>query len=980
MQFPPPSPSNEAPAQLAAQMPNSGSEKRADRRNRGLQVKDALAYLDRVKVEFGDQPLRYSNFLDIMKEFKSKRLDTAGVIERVYDIFDGYPSLLMGFSTFLPSGYKIETPTKAQKQTHETAAGPLESSAGESIQSSIFNDSSSAENTAPFPLHKSGLPELKPNLDDTHLKSALHKEKDDDSDLTTPKGLNEQNQLTVFLNKMKSWFSQQPGKHLQILEVLNSYKSELSENDEVMNKTQILLKDAPDLLIEFKQLFPAVTPAMLKETLFLGILRAGETAKESNNPDALTDNPSAKSSKRTFSAASPVEEGDPAEIKAASINKTLESGLSGGPNKRARVIQEAPCQYIPHPMIESDEMPGIPRFHSSFKSLPSFPLTSLTSNLNQGAVTDDLEEMAWLHRCKQAIGDRATYCEFLKLLNLFSQSIISTHTLVDRVKVFLSKVPEVFQWFKTFVKYDGMETDYREWTQSVSGSVSRVGHSYRRLPSALSRPICSGQDELCREVLNLEWVSQPAYVSETGFISHKKTLYEEALHRCEEERYEFDFNIDGNMHTIALLETINSKIQTMSQEEQRNFRLPIGLGGSSKSLYKRTIKKVYDNERGLEVIEQLHNNPAVAVPIVLKRLKNINEEWKRYQAEWNTVWREIEDKNFYRALDHQGTSFKLVDRKSISPKALLAEIDLLYQEKLNRSKFSSAVDSMSDFGLAFLFPDNLIFGDSFHIIMAHVSQIAADSKINWDRVGDFLSFHLSRIFGVDVADFDPTFKAQSHRSAGRGPIIQSADSTKGIEVSNLVEEQAASAHSANHGQVDANDEFSSGCAKIAPMFGNSNFYLFLRLYQIFYSRLLKLKDLAVNSSNRRKSSSSPHNSYSELHLVQEQSTYRRFLAQLLDLIECKIDQNEFEERCRSLYGSSAFLSFSMDKLIQAIVKHLIMIVSDKANFALAELLWTDWESKASGIAWQEEYRIKAEGNLLEDDRLFRFEYVGVSNK
>jgi paired amphipathic helix protein Sin3a len=44
------------------------------------------------------------------------------------------------------------------------------------------------------------------------------------------------------------------------------------------------------------------------------------------------------------------------------------------------------------------------------------------------------------------------------------------------------------------------------------------------------------------------------------------------------------------------------------------------------------IKKIYDNERGLEVIEALHNNPAIAVPVVLKRLKQKDEEWKRSQV------------------------------------------------------------------------------------------------------------------------------------------------------------------------------------------------------------------------------------------------------------------------------------------------------------------------------------------------------------
>lgn len=39
---------------------------------RPLNVKDALTYLDQVKVKFADQPEVYNRFLDIMKEFKSQ--------------------------------------------------------------------------------------------------------------------------------------------------------------------------------------------------------------------------------------------------------------------------------------------------------------------------------------------------------------------------------------------------------------------------------------------------------------------------------------------------------------------------------------------------------------------------------------------------------------------------------------------------------------------------------------------------------------------------------------------------------------------------------------------------------------------------------------------------------------------------------------------------------------------------------------------
>ena len=77
---------------------------------RELRVEDALLYLDQVKMEFGDRPHIYNEFLDIMKTFKTQQLDTPGVIRRVSTLFQGNHKLVLGFNTFLPEGYKIELP------------------------------------------------------------------------------------------------------------------------------------------------------------------------------------------------------------------------------------------------------------------------------------------------------------------------------------------------------------------------------------------------------------------------------------------------------------------------------------------------------------------------------------------------------------------------------------------------------------------------------------------------------------------------------------------------------------------------------------------------------------------------------------------------------------------------------------------------------------------------------------------------------
>ena len=143
---------------------------------------------------------------------------------------------------------------------------------------------------------------------------------------------------------------------------------------------------------------------------------------------------------------------------------------------------------------------------------------------------------------------------------------------------------------------------------------------------------CSGRDEMCHEVLNDSWASHPTWASEdSGFVAHRKNIYEEGLHRIEEERHDYDFNIEANAKVIQLLEPIAQSILAMNGEERESFRMPIGLGGASQAIYKRVLKKVY-GERGPEVVADLFKDPCAVLPIVLARLKQKDEEWRFTQV------------------------------------------------------------------------------------------------------------------------------------------------------------------------------------------------------------------------------------------------------------------------------------------------------------------------------------------------------------
>ncbi|OMO54973.1 Paired amphipathic helix [Corchorus olitorius] len=81
-----------------------------------MTTNDALAYLKAVKDIFHDQRDKYDDFLQVMRDFTSQRIDAAGVIGREKELFKGYPDLIWGFNTFLPKEYEIRLPPEYEKQ------------------------------------------------------------------------------------------------------------------------------------------------------------------------------------------------------------------------------------------------------------------------------------------------------------------------------------------------------------------------------------------------------------------------------------------------------------------------------------------------------------------------------------------------------------------------------------------------------------------------------------------------------------------------------------------------------------------------------------------------------------------------------------------------------------------------------------------------------------------------------------------------
>lgn len=92
----------------------------------------------------------------------------------------------------------------------------------------------------------------------------------------------------------------------------------------------------------------------------------------------------------------------------------------------------------------------------------------------------------------------------------------------------------------------------------------------------------------------------------------------------------------------------------------------------SAAIQLRCIERIY-GDHGLDVLELLRKNLTVALPIVLNRLKQKQDEWLKCRADMNKVWAEVYAKNYHKSLDHRSFHFKQQDKKRLSAKGDMHE-------------------------------------------------------------------------------------------------------------------------------------------------------------------------------------------------------------------------------------------------------------------------------------------------------------------
>uniref|UniRef100_H2ZVE2 SIN3 transcription regulator family member B n=1 Tax=Latimeria chalumnae TaxID=7897 RepID=H2ZVE2_LATCH len=914
-----------------------------------LKVEDALSYLDQVKIRFGSDPRTYNEFLDIMKEFKLQSVRSKAVVNSLISTFFKNRNIVLNYFIISPPPLHFELKKngacalKAEPEEKVSPGAIKEFILGISQTEAPSSEADQNEQIEGFP---------------QQLGSKEERERTRTSSSSSPtQDLHpiEFDSAISYVNKIKNRFLDNPEIYRSFLEILHTYqKEQLSvkelkgrvasgmTEEEVFVKVASLFKEQEDLLSEFGQFLPDA-----KRSLF-----TGTTPSDKDN-----------------------------------VIKSEDGNENPRPSKKRM-----------RPML----MPQIPPPVKKKLKLQGLKDRSVASMGKHGT----LHEFTFFDKVRRVLKSQDVYENFLRCIALFNQEVVSGSELLQLVTPFLGKFPELFAQFKSFLGEkelshgppllsersmdgSGREIDY--------ASCKRLGSSYRALPKAYQQPKCSGRTTICKEVLNDTWVSFPSWSEDSTFVSSKKTPYEEQLHRCEDERFELDVVLETNLATIRVLESVQKKLSRLSQEDQEKFKLDDCLGGTSEVIQRRAIYRIY-GDKAPEIIEGLKKNPATAVPVVLKRLKAKEEEWREAQQGFNRIWREQYEKAYLKSLDHQGVNFKQNDVKALRSKSLLNEIESIYDEHQEQSS-EEGKPPASGPHLIYVYEDKQILEDAASLIIYHVKRQPTIQKEDKDHIKRIIHHFIPDLFFARRGELSEPGESSEEEVETSPELPPNSSETRrrltpGLQDALEVPPEPVELRLAEAEQQKGLDDVYS------LFFVNNNWYFFLRLHQILCSRLLRIyrqaekqlldfqaekeKEKLLHEGRKEKS----NDPATELRLkqpseVELEEYYPAFLAMVRSLLDGNLEPTHYEDTLREMFTIHAYIGFTIDKIIQNIIRQLQHLVSDDICLQVVELYMSEKKRGAAGgnlssqsvrSAKETAYQWKAE-RVMADENCFKVMFM-----
>eukprot|EP00798_Chlamydomonas_sp_ICE-L_P007940 gene7940-1154_t len=459
-------------------------------------------------------------------------------------------------------------------------------------------------------------------------------------------------QAITYVNKIKIRFASDERIYKAFLEILNKYRKGQKTISNVYQEVAVLFSHHQDLLDEFTYFLPDNSqpqpPVRGRQPRPVPTVNRGTVIRGRTGP----------------TAPSPA---DPRSVHKRKAAKRADEGFKAGYGT---------------PAYEREEEPAI------------------RPALNK--------ELQFFDRIKQRLRNRDAYTDLLKCLNLYSQEIVSRHELMFLVSDIIGKFPDLMNGFLEFVgKVEVMEIDLmggakpndqlvmqremirqkelqmdkymtkplseivankqeldkymtKPLSEIVANEQERVTPSYVLIPEGFPKLATSGRTDLGHSVLNESFVNVITGSEDYSFKLMRKNQYEEALFRCEDDRYEFEMCIETNYAALKLLRPLVDETQKMNAEDRNSYQLESShpLNGPVPA---NAIDRLYA-ESGAHVVEHLRRHPGVVGPIVLARMEAKDAEWRKIREEMT--------KNCY----NPNPPMSPAEKKSLIAKAMVSEI------------------------------------------------------------------------------------------------------------------------------------------------------------------------------------------------------------------------------------------------------------------------------------------------------------------
>ncbi|KAL1205946.1 Paired amphipathic helix protein Sin3-like 2 [Cardamine amara subsp. amara] len=614
-----------------------------------LTTDDALTYLKEVKEMFQDQRDKYDMFLEVMKDFKAQRTDTAGVIARVKELFKGHNNLIFGFNTFLPKGFEITL----------------------------------------------------------------------DEEEAPPKKTVEFEEAISFVNKIKKRFQHDEQVYKSFLDILNMYRKDNKNIAEVYNEVFTLFEDHSDLLEEFTRFLPeSLAPHTAAQLLRSQAQRYDDRG---SGPPVVRRMLIEKDRRRERAVVSRGDRDHSVDRSDLNDDKTMVKMHRDQRKHIDKDNRERRSRDLDDGEAEQDNLQHFPEKRKSSRRTEGFEAYSGPASHSEKNNLKSMYNQAFVfcEKVKERLCSQDDYQTFLKCLNIFSNGIIQKKDLQNLVSDLLGKFPDLMDEFNQFFErcesIDGFQhlagvmskkslSSEEHLSRSMKGEEKEREHkrdaeaakekerskdkymgksiqeldlsacerctpSYRLLPSDYPIPSVCHRQESGAAVLNDHWVSVTSGSEDYSFKHMRRNQYEESLFRCEDDRFELDM----------LLESVGSAAKSAEEllniiiEKKISFEGSFRIEDHFTALNLRCIERLY-GDHGLDVTDLIRKNPAAALPVILTRLKQKQDEWTKCREDFNVVWADVYAKNHYKSLDHRSFYFKQQDSKNLSAKALVSEI------------------------------------------------------------------------------------------------------------------------------------------------------------------------------------------------------------------------------------------------------------------------------------------------------------------